>query len=72
MAEIIRELDLINSTNTIEFLVRFHELWSQENLSTNYVFGELKKREIHTSDGFGENFLLKITFDEGLEEWLAL
>lgn len=36
-----------------------------------YMFGKLKKREIRTSDGFGESFLLKIIFDEGLEEWLV-
>jgi len=35
------------------------------------MFGELKKREIRTPDGFGENFLLKIIFDEGLEGWLV-
>lgn len=51
----------------IEFLVRFNELWSHKNLGTNLVFGDSKKRERYTFEGF----LLKMIFDMSLKEWLS-
>lgn len=36
-------------------------------MGTNLVFGDSKKRERHTFDGF----LLKMTFDVSLKEWMS-
>lgn len=41
---------------------RARKTWAQIK-----VFGDSRKREIHTFDGFGAHFLLKMTFNMSLE-----